>query len=199
MMRVKRTQYPQTTDDDISKLSTDFKNFVIKIQEEIKSRDKIINEYARIINGTKKEYQKLNARNIRFEQKLQQQLEQEIREKELRAYKQQKQYDRKFVQRPKKPTYAVKKNRYHLEIETKNELDNYDFGYDESNGNPLKKKTKTRKRNRRNLSKEEDSKDAIEDESESESEYEEVKNPQKNLNRRRAKEKKKERNYRLYI
>ena len=55
-MRVKRTQYPKTTDDNISKLSTDFKNFVIKIQEELKSRNKIINEYAKMINGTKKEY-----------------------------------------------------------------------------------------------------------------------------------------------
>ena len=53
-MRVRRTQYPKTTDDDVSKLSSDIKNFVIKMQEEIKSRDKIINEYARIINGTKK-------------------------------------------------------------------------------------------------------------------------------------------------
>ena len=197
MMRVKRTQYPKATDDDILKLSTDFKNFVIKIQEEIKIWDKIINEYAKIINGTKKEYQKLNAENIRFEQKLQQQLEQEIREKELRAYKQRKQYDRQFVRRPKKPTYGVKKNRYYLEIETKSELDNYDFGYDESSGKPLKKKTKSKKRNRRNLSNEEDSKDEMEDESESESENEEAKKPSKKY-KSPPSTKKKKRNYRLY-
>ena len=59
MMRVKKTQYQKITDDDVSKLSTDIKNFVIKMQNKIKERDKIINEYAKIINGTKKEYQRL--------------------------------------------------------------------------------------------------------------------------------------------
>ena len=58
-MRVKKTQYQKITDDDVSKLSTDIKNFVIKMQNKIKERDKIINEYAKIINGTKKEYQRL--------------------------------------------------------------------------------------------------------------------------------------------
>ena len=59
MMRVKKTQYQKITDHDLSKLSTGIKNFVIIMQNEIKQRDKIINEYAKIINGTKKEYQKL--------------------------------------------------------------------------------------------------------------------------------------------
>ena len=110
-MRVKRTQYPKTNDDNVSKLSTDIKNFVLKTQEEIKSRDKIINEYAKIINETKKEYQKLNSEKTRFKQKLeQQQLEQEIMEEELRAYKQPKQYNRQFVQRPKKNKICSEKN-----------------------------------------------------------------------------------------
>ena len=59
MIRVKKTQYQKITDDDVSKLSTDIKNFVIKMQNEIKERDKIINECAKIINGIKQEYQKL--------------------------------------------------------------------------------------------------------------------------------------------
>ena len=175
-MRVKRTQYPKTNDDNVSKLSTDIKNFVIKTQEEIKSRDKIINEYAKIINETKKEYQKLNSEKTRFKQKLeQQQLEQEIMEEELRAYKQPKQYNRQFVQRPKKTRYAVKKTCYYLESETKSKLD---FGYDENNGNPPKK-NKIKKRNRRNLSEEQDSKDEMEDKSESESKKEEAKKTHK--------------------
>ena len=46
-MEVKKTQHPKLTDDDISKISADMKN-------EIKEKAKMINEYAKIINGTKK-------------------------------------------------------------------------------------------------------------------------------------------------
>ena len=53
-MQVKKTQYPKITDDDISKISADIKNFVMKMKSEIKEKDKMINEYAKIINGTKK-------------------------------------------------------------------------------------------------------------------------------------------------
>ena len=34
------------------------------MKNKIKEKDKIINEYAKIINGSKKEYQKLHAENI---------------------------------------------------------------------------------------------------------------------------------------
>ena len=57
----KKIHYPKITDDDVSKISTNIKSFVIKMKNEIKEKDKIINEYAKIINGTKKEYQKLYA------------------------------------------------------------------------------------------------------------------------------------------
>ena len=57
MMRVKKTQYSKITDGNISKISTDIKNFVIKIKHEMKEKDEVINEYTKI-NGTKKEYQK---------------------------------------------------------------------------------------------------------------------------------------------
>ena len=36
MMRVKKTQYPKITDDDVSKISTEIKNFVKKMKNEIK-------------------------------------------------------------------------------------------------------------------------------------------------------------------
>ena len=42
------------------------------MQGEIKNKDKIINEYAKIIHSTKKEYQKLNAENVRYKEMLQQ-------------------------------------------------------------------------------------------------------------------------------
>ena len=35
-MRVKKTHYPKITDDDVSKISTDIKNFVKKMKNEIK-------------------------------------------------------------------------------------------------------------------------------------------------------------------
>ena len=64
MTQVKKIKYSKITDDDISKKSTDIKKFVIKIKNEMKEKDKIINEYAKITNEAKKEYQKLCTENI---------------------------------------------------------------------------------------------------------------------------------------
>ena len=63
-MQVKKIKYSKITDDDISKKSTDIKKFVIKIKNEMKEKDKIISEYAKITNEAKKEYQKLCTENI---------------------------------------------------------------------------------------------------------------------------------------
>ena len=54
MLRVKKTHHPKVTDDDVSKISTGIStdNFVIKIKNEIKEKDKIISEYAKTINET---------------------------------------------------------------------------------------------------------------------------------------------------
>ena len=43
------------------------------MKNEIKERDKVINKYAKIRNGTKKEYQKLYAENIKYREKLKRQ------------------------------------------------------------------------------------------------------------------------------
>ena len=59
MMRVKKTLFPKTGNDDILKISTNIKNFNVKIQDEIKNMDKVINDNVKIINSTKKECQKL--------------------------------------------------------------------------------------------------------------------------------------------
>ena len=48
--------------------STGIKNFLIQTKNEIKEKDKIINEYAKIINGTRK-----YAENINYRDKLKQQ------------------------------------------------------------------------------------------------------------------------------
>lgn len=71
-MRVKKTSFRKTGNDYVLKISTDIKNFIIKMQDEIKTKDKVINEYAKIINSTKKEYEKLNAENFRYKEILQQ-------------------------------------------------------------------------------------------------------------------------------
>ena len=74
-MPVKKTQYPKIAHDDISKIRTDIRIFLIKMKNEIKEKDKIIKKYAEIENGRKKEYQKLYAENIRYRNKLKQQQE----------------------------------------------------------------------------------------------------------------------------
>ena len=71
-MRVKKTSFRKTGNDYVLKISTDIKNLIIKMQDEIKTKDKVINEYAKIINSTKKEYEKLNAENFRYKEILQQ-------------------------------------------------------------------------------------------------------------------------------
>ena len=74
-MRVNKTQNQKITDDYVSKLSTDIKNFVIKTKNEIKERDKVITEFAKIRNGTKQEYKKLYVENIKYREKLKRQEE----------------------------------------------------------------------------------------------------------------------------
>ena len=78
------------------------KNFVIKMKSKIKEKDKIINDYAKIINGTKKEYQKLHAENIQYRDKFKQQqghnqqkYERQMREKEL--YEKQRKRDKRCI------------------------------------------------------------------------------------------------------
>ena len=71
-MRVKKILFLKTGNGDILKINTDIKNFIMKMQDKIKSKDKVINEYSKIINSTKKEYQKLNAENVRYKEILQQ-------------------------------------------------------------------------------------------------------------------------------
>ena len=71
-MRVKKTSFRKTGNDYVLKISTDIKNFIIKMHDEIQTKDKVINEYAKIINSTKKEYEKLNAENFRYKEILQQ-------------------------------------------------------------------------------------------------------------------------------
>ena len=45
------------------------------MKNEVKEKDKIINEYAKIINGKKKEYQNLYTENIQYRDYLKQQQE----------------------------------------------------------------------------------------------------------------------------
>ena len=53
MISVKKTSFPRTGDGDILKISTDIQKFIIKTQDEITAKDKVINKYSNIINSTK--------------------------------------------------------------------------------------------------------------------------------------------------
>ena len=89
------------------------------MQNEIKERDKIINQYAKIINRTKKEYQRLYAENIKYREKIkrQQQLDKNMRKKESRMYETQKQRNIQFTRRPRET--ETKKSCYYSESESK--------------------------------------------------------------------------------
>ena len=98
-MRVKKTHYPKIADDDVLIISTDIKKFIAKIKNKIKEKDKIINECAKILNRTRKEYQKLHTENIWYKDKLKQQLkhnqqkyERQVIEKEF--YEKQRERDK---------------------------------------------------------------------------------------------------------
>ena len=146
VIQVKKIHYPKITDDDVSKISTNIKSFVIKMKNDIKEKGKIINEYAKIINGTKKEYQKLYAENIKYRDKSkqqqehdQQEYERQIREKEI--YEKQRECDKQYIRRSKKP--ELKKQRYFSESEIESESEAYcNFGYDESDRKTLPPKKK---------------------------------------------------------
>ena len=75
MILLKEASFPKTGNDDILKISIEIKSFIMKMQSEIKNKDNVINEYAKIINSTKKEYQKLIAENVRYKEILQQKQE----------------------------------------------------------------------------------------------------------------------------
>ena len=119
----------------------------------MKEKDKIINEYAKIINETKKEYQKLCAENIKYRDKLkrqqehdQQEYKRQMREKEM--YEKQRERDKWYIRRSRKP--EVKKYSCYSESEPEAY---YNYGHDESEGKPLPPKQKIKK-DRRNLSEE---------------------------------------------
>ena len=68
MMRVKKSYFPKY--NNVLKLSTDIKNTITKLTDEINIKynkrifeDKIINEYTKIELSSQKEYQKLFGRN----------------------------------------------------------------------------------------------------------------------------------------
>ena len=87
------------------------------------------------------------AENIKYREKIkrQQQLDQEMREKDLRMQENLKQWNIEFTRQPRKP--AMKKARYYSESETECEPEgDYNYAYNESDGKPLKMKTNKKKK-----------------------------------------------------
>ena len=164
------------------------------MQNEMKERDKIIDEYAKIIDGTKKEYQKLYAENVKYREKIKhrQEFYQKIKEKKLYETRR-----RQFVKQPRrmetKPRrMGTKKTRYYLESESEPE-DYYGYAFDETDGRPPKKRTKTTDRHN---SPEEESEETEEEEEEGEKTEvkpiikKQTKNKQKTIKHHRIKNKK---------
>ena len=90
-MLLKETSFPKTGNDDVLKISSDIKALSWECRMKWKTRTTLINEYAKIINRTKTEYQKLNAENVRYKEILQQKQERFWKEEEFRQYWKQKQ------------------------------------------------------------------------------------------------------------
>ena len=77
MMRVKRTTYaPMMRNDEMIKLSQETKQIIRNLQEENIKKSKLADEYAKIIQGIKKEYQSLNNEKRQLEDFLRKQEEQ---------------------------------------------------------------------------------------------------------------------------
>ena len=75
----------------------------VKLQGEIKNKDQVINEYGKIINSTKREYQKLNAENVSYKEILQQEQKRLQKEEELKQYQKEKRlYDSMRCQEQRK-------------------------------------------------------------------------------------------------
>ena len=57
-MRVKRTTCTTSAgDDEIAKLSLEIKQVIKQLQDDLKKKDKILDEYAKMIQSLKREYQ----------------------------------------------------------------------------------------------------------------------------------------------
>ena len=62
MMRVKRTTYvASAADDEVAELSRDIKQIIQHLQKENRKKDKLIDEYAKLIHGLKRDYQSVIA------------------------------------------------------------------------------------------------------------------------------------------
>lgn len=73
MMREKKISFPKSNNNDVLKLGTDIKSTITKLTDRIKNKYRIINEYAKIMHGAQKEYQKLFSENSRYKKLFQQQ------------------------------------------------------------------------------------------------------------------------------
>ena len=67
MLKVKKTTYESIPkNNELKKLTTEIKQAIHKIEEEKNKKDKIINDYAKLIQSIKKEYQRLAVENEVF-------------------------------------------------------------------------------------------------------------------------------------
>ena len=85
MMQVKRTTYASmVANDEVAKLSPDIKKVIQHLQEEIK-KGKTVNEYAKLIQSLKREYQAVSAEKNKLQDffKKQEKEKQKVEQKSL--------------------------------------------------------------------------------------------------------------------
>ena len=56
--------------DNIQSITEDFKALILKCQKDFKNKDKAINNYAKILDSTKKDYILIYAENLQLKKKL---------------------------------------------------------------------------------------------------------------------------------
>ena len=64
----KNTPRTKTTEDKVKELTSELKNKITLIREEMKKRSKVISNYSQIVLMTKKEYQKLEQEHKKLKQ-----------------------------------------------------------------------------------------------------------------------------------
>ena len=93
MMRAKRTTYAaRVADDEVAKLSRDIKQLIQHLQEGNRKKNKLVDKYAKLIQGPKREYQSVIAKKKQLTKFLKKQEEENQKIK----------YEKQIKERPKK-------------------------------------------------------------------------------------------------
>ena len=116
-MRVKRTTYATSAgNDEIAKLSLEIKQVIKQLQDDLKKKDKVLDEYAKMIQNLKREYQTIYTKKSKLKDFLRKQ-EKDTKRKEQELLRKQhaKQMDiySRMIAAQKKKRQNIKRRRYY--------------------------------------------------------------------------------------